>query len=90
MNDGAFLFQSRDLMIEGANSVLARFMLQYTRHSPDYETFARFGLQCHDGSENQTSKTEAILFPGAGSRHAEAGTSDFAVIHGVVHYGSCT
>ena len=49
VDDGAFIFGSRDDLARGLNLV--------------YEHFARFGLEMHIGRGDSASKTECVFFP---------------------------
>jgi hypothetical protein len=49
VDDGAFLFESKEDMARGANEI--------------YDHFERFGLKMHVGRNGKKSKTEAMYFP---------------------------
>ncbi len=49
VDDGAFIFETRNQLIKGAQLI--------------YDTFKQFGLNMHIGKDGKPSKTEAMFFP---------------------------
>jgi len=73
VDDGAFLFRSRDDLEKGANVL--------------YAHFARFGLIMHIGSDTDKSKSEAMFFPpDLSPAHDLLVGTTFPIHHGHIHY----
>ena len=71
-DDGTFLFDSRNDLINGANSI--------------FSVFERFGMKCHVGKAGKHSKTEAMFFPAGHAEFQKADYSEFPTGGGFVHF----